>query len=237
MGRPPAHQMLMTDMPIELDHIFIWSSRDAVEEAAKLAAFGLVEGSANTHPGQGTACRRFFFRNVYLELLWVTNSVEAQSAAGGRMRFWERWTSRATGACPFGFGFRPQGQPAGSLPFATWAYRPPYLPESWNFRVGENSELLTEPMLFHLPFGQRPDSQPRENRQPLEHPAGVREISRFELVTPHARSLSPELETLKTTGLVQMQGGAEYCLVLGFDREAQGKTADFRPVLPLVLHH
>jgi len=46
-------------MAIELDHLFICVSIRA-PEADRLAAFGLTEGTPNTHPGQGTACRRFF---------------------------------------------------------------------------------------------------------------------------------------------------------------------------------
>jgi hypothetical protein len=38
-------------------------------EAERIAAFGLCEGPSNVHPGQGTANRRFFFRNAMLELL------------------------------------------------------------------------------------------------------------------------------------------------------------------------
>jgi hypothetical protein len=37
-------------------------------EAEALLRVGLREGAGNTHPGQGTACRRFFFENAYLEL-------------------------------------------------------------------------------------------------------------------------------------------------------------------------
>ena len=32
------------------------------DEGRAVAAFGLSEGTPNVHPGQGTACRRFFFR-------------------------------------------------------------------------------------------------------------------------------------------------------------------------------
>ena len=55
-------------MEIELDHIFVWTTCGA-PEADCLRDFGLVEGSANRHPGQGTACRRFFFHNAMIELL------------------------------------------------------------------------------------------------------------------------------------------------------------------------
>jgi len=43
-----------------LDHVFILCSPGAPESGA-LNRLGLTEGSPNTHPGQGTACRRFFF--------------------------------------------------------------------------------------------------------------------------------------------------------------------------------
>jgi hypothetical protein len=55
-------------MAAELDHLFICVSRGA-DEASVLAAFGLNEGKPNVHLGQGTACRRFSFRNGSIELL------------------------------------------------------------------------------------------------------------------------------------------------------------------------
>ncbi|MDJ0592016.1 MAG: hypothetical protein QNJ72_18845 [Pleurocapsa sp. MO_226.B13] len=57
-------------MTIELDHLFICSQVNA-PEIDRLLDLGLVEGSSNTHPGQGTANRRIFFANLMLELAWV----------------------------------------------------------------------------------------------------------------------------------------------------------------------
>lgn len=48
-----------------LDHIFICVQPGA-SEAEALIDFGLTEGSPNRHQGQGTANRRFFFRNAFL---------------------------------------------------------------------------------------------------------------------------------------------------------------------------
>jgi hypothetical protein len=53
---------------LRIDHVFILCAEGAPEADAFLAA-GLREGSSNTHPGQGTANRRFFFENFYVELL------------------------------------------------------------------------------------------------------------------------------------------------------------------------
>lgn len=46
-------------MVFELDHLFILTGIGAYE-AEHLVSFGLVEGTSNTHPGQGTTNRRFF---------------------------------------------------------------------------------------------------------------------------------------------------------------------------------
>src|SRR5437667_11016558 len=96
----------------EIDHLFICTCIGACE-AERLLAFGLTEGTPNVHPGQGTANRRFFFRNAFLELLWVQDSSTAQSAAIRPTHLWEHWSGRRSSACPFGFIFRPAGPGTG----------------------------------------------------------------------------------------------------------------------------
>src|SRR5881628_844205 len=80
-------------MEFELDHVFICTEAEA-NEAERLADFGLIEGAPNVHTGQGTANRRFFFANAYLELLWVHNPAKAQAGAVNRTRLWPRWKDR-----------------------------------------------------------------------------------------------------------------------------------------------
>ena len=63
---------------MELDRLFLLCDAGA-PEAEALVRLGLHEGQANTHPGQGTACRRFFFGDAYLELLWVYDEREVRS--------------------------------------------------------------------------------------------------------------------------------------------------------------
>jgi hypothetical protein len=223
-----------SSMPIELDHIFICASHGG-DEASALSSFGLSEGTPNVHPGQGTACRRYFFQNAYLELLWVSDQAEAQSATIRPTHLWERWTARSTGACPFGLVLRPGAQDHPTAPFAAWDYHPPYLPESWSFQVGTNADILTEPMLVFLPFVRRPDSPSAPRRQVMQHAAGMRELTRVEMISPHADRLSSAFEAVLNTGIVRRRSGAEYLVELGFDGELKGKAADFRPRLPMVL--
>jgi hypothetical protein len=104
-----------------------------------------------------------------------------------------------------------------------------------SIEVGKNSDVLTEPWLFQTPFGQRPDRYPVEKSQPLVHGIDLREITRVELVSPTANHLSPELQAVVNTEQIALRVGADYCMELGFDGEAQGQQADFRPGLPLVM--
>jgi Glyoxalase-like domain len=220
-------------MSFELDHIFICTSVGA-PEADRLAAFGLTEGTPNEHPGQGTANRRFFFANAYLELLWVNDPVAAQSDLVQRTHLWQRWAGRKEGACPFGLGFRPTAKQEREVPFSSWEYRPPYLPTPLSISVGRNAAVVIEPMLFWLGFARRPDSRPLGERQPMEHASGVREITRLAFTSPGS-GVSPELQAVVHSGLIQRCLGADYLLELGFDGEMLGRRMDFRPELPLVL--
>ena len=219
----------------ELDHIFICVSEGGTEASNALKAFGLSEGKPNEHPGQGTACRRFSFRNGYVELLWVTNQAEAQSEAIRPTYLWERWVGRTGGACPFGFGFRPGVDPALGPPFPAWEYRPPYLPEPWSFQVATNATVRSEPMLFYLPFLPQPGARPKAERQRADHAIGLREITRVEMFSPSIEDLSPALKGVVSAGLVKIRQAKEYLVEVGFDGESLGRSADCRPSLPLVL--
>jgi hypothetical protein len=214
-------------MTAELDHIFICCAEGA-PESDLLVEQGLVEGSPNNHPGQGTANRRFFFGNAYLELLWVNVAEEAQSEAVAPMQLWERWQHRSSAACPFGIVFRPRSTaiPA-QAPFPTWSYRPSYLPAGFAIELGREL-ALSEPLLFYLPFARPPGSlQP----QPTVHPAGIGAITGVSVTLPHGREPSETLQCALDGGLLTIAKGPAYQLDLAFTGE--GRPLDFRPGLPL----
>lgn len=221
-------------MTFEIDHIFIWTDIGAIV-ADRLISLGLIEGSSNIHPGQGTTNRRFFFHNAMLELLWVHDLEEAQSDVIRRTRLGDRWVDRNTGACPFGIAIRPSKDSDEISAFSTWDYHPPYLPPTISIRVGNNSEVLTEPFLFQTPFGKRPDRFPPEKVQPIEHRLGLRELTHAVLVSPDVSNLSPEFQALLDTGKITLKKRESYCLELSFDTEKQGQKVDLRPELPLVM--
>lgn len=228
-----AQTMSTNTTSFEFDHLFICTDRNALV-GDRLVSAGLVEGSSNIHLGQGTANRRFFFHNAMLELLWVHDRQEAQSEAIARTLLWERWANRNSGGCPFGLCLRPANGKLDNVAFSSWAFRPPYLPETLSIAVGTNSDDLAEPMLFQTPFGKRPDRFAAEKTQPLNHLLNLREVTRVEFISPAASRPSPELQAVLETGQVQLRAGDEYCIELGFDGGKQGQQVDFRPQLPLV---
>ena len=221
-------------MTVELDHLFTFTDAGAAA-VERLVRFGLREGQPNTHPGQGTACRRFFFHNAYLEFVWVHDEQEVASEWVRPLSFTERSRYRQTGASPFGIILRPARGAAETveLPFATWALRPPYLPEPLKLDVAENSVDATEPLLFYMSFGNRADRYPAERRQPLEHAIGFKEITGISMTLPGAQALSKSLQATERIGSARFISGASHLAEVIFDHGKQGAAKDFRPDLPL----
>jgi len=216
----------------ELDHLLVWVDVGG-PEAERLAAFGLTEGAPNTHPGQGTACRRFFFGNAYLELVWVHDPAEARGEPSDLTQIWPRWTGRRTGASPFGLGLRPSQPGAGEVPFPAREYRPAYLPAHLAIHVGRDVPL-SEPFWFHLEFGRRPDDRGWPTRQPLEHAAGFREMSGVRLAGPGLDSPSQVGRAVVGLGAVALADAPEHLAEVTFDGGGRRRVEDFRPVLPLL---
>lgn len=215
---------------MELDHVFIATGRGA-PAAGELIRFGLTEGSGNTHPGQGTANRRFFFANAMLELLWLESEVEARSPAAARLALADRCLRTEPSVSPFGICFRPS--PGDVEPhFTCWMYRPSYLPEHLRIDVSTDAPP-TEPLWFHIGFSGRPDRADSPRREPIGHRAGLREVTALRLTTPFADRLSDTALQLCREGFVAFDMGAPHHLEIGFDNERRGKRRDFRPDLPL----
>jgi hypothetical protein len=220
-------------MQYELDHIFICCSVGALE-ADLLTRAGLTEGSRNHHPGQGTACRRFFFANAYLELLWISDVEEASSETSEPTRLLERWRGRHSTTSPFGIALRPAGSAPGRPPFESWAYMPPYLPPGLSFDFAAAAPI-EEPEMVYLRFGKRPDAREGAAREPIEHALGVRELTSFAVHSPFPGPPSAAARALVNLGLVTFHAAPRTWIELGFDRERESRAIDLRPQLPLVI--
>ncbi len=200
-------------MPLEVDHAFIACAHQAPEGDA-LLRLGFVEGSRNTHPGQGTANRRFYFENFMLELMWVADAAEAQSAQTRRTRLWDRWSQRQSGVSPFGIVFRAAGDQDSAAPFPTWAYYPSYLPPGLAIQIAEETRLQ-EPELFYLPFLKMPGIRAGE---PLNHAAPIRRVRALKRrESPNLPEISHASRVVESQGLVQYFQSQQPILEILFD--------------------
>lgn len=213
-------------MAYTLDHVFV-----AVEPGApqmeQLVARGFEEGPRREHRGQGTASCGVFFENAYLELIWLEDPALAESEPV-RSTYLGRRVGLDPAASPFGLGVRPTvaGEPP---PFATWDYRPPYLPGDGALPIGLNSRCLEEPLLFALPWKTGPGyAAPR-------HPNGTRAITRVSVWLLEELPLSPELKSVRDLGAIHVRFGEHRLAEVELDGGGAGEKLDLRPATPLIL--
>ncbi len=211
-------------MSLFLDHLFVITQPKAAV-GDRLLELGLREGPSNTHPGQGTANRRFFFDGFLLELLFIVDKHEAAHGAGRRLKILER--SRSVEASPFGLITRSK---TGHAPtFASWQYFPDYFSDDMCFYVGENSEQLIEPLCICMP--------PALPMPPLEVPEYANrglKLTSLNIATPVLES-SATLLDFETMEKVHIHNNKPHHARLQFNHGAEKKSFGLAPDLPLTL--
>lgn len=203
---------------------------DYLRRAARLVREGFVEGSPNTHPGQGTANRRFFFETFMLELLWVVDQAEATSEQTRRTRLWERCSNPETADSPFGILFRPD-KDHSPPPFQTWSYVPRYLPAGMAIEFAQGTRTtLQEPELIYLPFLR----ERKATTEPTNHKLPFYRVRSIAVGVRHLAALSHAALATRRLGQLRYLASDRPLLELYF--EGAGKAhVDLRPALPLVL--
>ena len=133
-------------MTLTLDHISLCVTKDA-PEADILQKNGLfLAPDRETHAGQGTASVFFYFRDFYLELIWVDNPAELESAD---FAFSQRF-SATDNASPFGIGLSRLDSATGQLPFETTPYHAEWMKPHTAINVAV-TENVQEPRVFVVP--------------------------------------------------------------------------------------
>lgn len=217
---------------MEVDHIYICTDYKA-PVGDLLKEFGLIEGTSNIHPGQGTANRRFFFHNFMLELLWIENLKEVKSDLTKPMRLFERCSKKDKNISPFGIGFRPTTEKDEKALFPVWDYHPIYLPDFLKIQVADSTPL-SEPMFFYLSFAGRQDKYPLEKLENMKHKLPLKEVTEVKMHINKKENFSEAAEIInKTNSLILIKDNENY-LELTFDNHIL-KKKDFRPNIPLII--
>ena len=209
-------------MPIVLDHFLILTDVGA-PEAELLSEFGFLEGPPNIHPGQGTANRRFFFRNAMLELIYIRDQEEAQNGSARRLRLFERRSSAQ--ASPFGVALKASDTTAQSS-FQGWRYYPEYLGSDKYLLIGDNSEILNEPLCILIPADLPPSASEPLSAEPFTS------VSELRLGVPVAQP-SSVLAAIGDIDGVTLELNVPHQMEVVFNDEREGLSKDFRPALPL----
>jgi hypothetical protein len=211
-------------MALSLHHVFLLTEPEA-PAADALVELGLVEGSRNVHPGQGSANRRFFFEDLYLELVYFTDENEARTGAGSVIRSLDRY--RAAEGSPIGLIFRADsGEDLSSFP--SFPYQPSYFDEGVFFSVGDNAGRLDEPSCIVLPV---PVPVPQAGPEPRSGVPFSR-VSRVAVSVP-TKEPSAVLAAAGEVDRVALQPGRQHLLEIEFGDAAA--EADLRPEMPLVV--
>jgi hypothetical protein len=211
---------------MEIDHFYFCVDKPD-EIAEMLINFGLVEGKPNTHLGQGTANRRFFFQNTMLELLYLTNEDEIQSERTKILGLYEQFSKK--NRSKIGIIWRPSENEKKDCSFKSNVYRPKYLPEHLFMNIATG---LTEhePNCIYLDFAVQVT-----NRERIIHTLDGNEVNIVTkiILKTKVKSHSDALLYMVNNSNLNLEASNEDILEIELDGFINGKVKDFKPALPL----
>lgn len=197
-----------------IDHIFIFCS--SRKEADELISFGLTEGSGRTHQGIGTANRRFFFEDFYLEILWVHNESESKSVK--EIGIWERSNFQNSGYSRFGLCLK-NTKDTDKLFTNSLKWEPLFLPQ------GNHVDIITSdnmPWIFRFPSNRRKNL----SEEPKIHKSGIKKLSKAIFKLPMIE-FEDHLNLISVNSIVEFAKAQRHSLLLEFDNGKQGKEKIF----------
>lgn len=211
-----------------IDHFFVFTRLDAPEQQRLIEA-GLAIGTRREHRGQGTQNVCFSFADSYLELIWLADEQGARDPMVKPLGLYERMHWRDHRASPFGICVKPE-QAGAEPPFAHWDYRPEYLPADASIRMGCNSGVIGEPILFQLDRAGDATEATTD-----AHALSRHRLHKLKVTTPALAPMSL-LHDLKVDGL-ELVAGSEHLMEVELrdGATANGNELDLRPELPVVL--
>ena len=208
---------------MNIHHIFIFTNPKG-KIADELVEFGLTEGSRRVHPGQGTANRKFYFDNFFLEILWVEDQQEFNRELIVSTGLGQRAEYQLNSSSPFGLCLA--NEPAtDSLFAAAYRYQPDYFPTGMTIDVLANNLCPQLPWTFRLPF----KTQQKQDAEPRNHVNGVSVLTKaiFEYQTINSESEKTYLDCFAGESVIQFIESDRFWLSLEFDNHRQNLQRNF----------
>jgi len=231
-----ARIRLSVAQELAVDHVWIHVGKRASEAGTLVDAGIQMVGGIMQHKGQGTASIFVWFRNVYLELIWVEDEKLLREVAPelGYTLLGRPDTS------PFGIGLRSVGSDPATLPFESSSYWAEWMRPFVSLTVARrDDDVTTDPAIFVVPrymrWDLRTEAQPDLLRS-ADHPLGLSKVTRIRVHGPGLPSDSEAVRFLTSAGLVEFGSAESHLLELEFDNR-RGRQVDLRPTLPLVIYH
>lgn len=215
---------------MNVDHVFIFSNKG--READDLVEFGLIEGSGRVHPGLGTANRRFFFDNFYLEILWVENEAEAKSEYASPLKLWERSTFNDNDYSRYGLCFENEID-SDPLFKNSLKFQPEYYPKGKFLEVFPHKDEPYFPWIFRLPIS----SVKKHLNEPTQHDSlGIKKLTKVIFGLKTTELESGIIVKIQNNSDVEFNIAKENSLILTFDDGEQKKYMKFEK-LNLEIHY
>ena len=231
---------------LQLDHVLIWVDKDAPEiEIFKESGFtSIISGK---HPGQGTSGKYIFFLNFYIELLYISDSIEALNNLDNfGCNYIERAKWRENKSSPLGLGLKMPSFNKDSIPFDYFEYKASWMPKDGLLMAKDNINLSSPLIILLQPYMEFPcynsieemlrDEKPEDFKKNHIHDNGIKTLTSYKIYVKTTSGLSTTCNELVRNG-INIAKGDEDWLELIFDNNINNKEIDFRPNLPVIIRY
>lgn len=202
---------------MEIDHIFIFSKNEG-KEADDLVEFGLEEGSNRIHKGQGTANRKFYFENFFLEILWVIDEEEVNQTPALETQLGHRANFNQNGSSRFGLCLV-NTEETDKLFENSDIYQPNYFPLDMSIDILPNTDNPKLPWTFRLPYR----GGKKEVNEPKSHLNKISKLTKAEFEIDEFDIKSNYISNFENKTNILFKPDVPMKLILEFDFGRQNK--------------
>lgn len=226
-----------TPFSLDIDRFFV-CVEDGTKAVLILQKLGLYcPNTIITSKSQGTQSQIFFFDNIYMAIIWLTDDLQRSDAA---INFHARVNWQVTRTSLFGIGLSRKKDLTESEIFR---YPVDDLTiDSYIAYSQQNQRNEIEPLSFILPDRLRYsvilNKESTKGQKYLSHPLGVKKITEMKVsVQAGKRRNSPIIEWIKNNHLLGVERASMPLMEITFDDGIRGEIFDARPVLPMIIRY